>query len=235
MEHKSQLAVKVAVEVLKERCRQFQERIGNLEKENVILRTRGDRFVERKQNGQELEVEDLRRRIIELTEQKSHLKKNVSIVTDENRRLWSKLTELVCASGGSDNVVECGKKQATSARNALIRSKTFTQEQPAVVIRERAEDIHDKISLELEDISLKLIDSIAKEKTELELQCSQMAQLQAADLSFAFSFDNFDDDGLIDHFECHLNDLKSIRDTLNVEKKILLNNMENLKQRIKHL
>ena len=51
----------------------------------------------------------------------------------------------------------------------LIRSKTFTQDEPHIkLIPKNVTDESNRISLELEDISLKLICNIAKEKSELE-------------------------------------------------------------------
>lgn len=72
-------------------------------------------------------------------------------------------------------------------------------------------DENEKVSLELEDISLKLINSIAKEKMELELQCSEMMQIQNSNLVAKTSVDeNEFKETFIEEYLLNFNTIKNV-------------------------
>lgn len=234
MENPSQIAVQLALQTLKERCHNFQQRLTELEKENISLRSQV------KQSDHIFppsdEIDKLKAIIIELNEQKTQLKNNVTMVAAENRHLWYRLMQLtqVNKSLGTHlykihDSLKCHGK--SNMQSALSRSKTFTQEEGHVkLIPKNPIEYHDRLSLELEDISLKLISSIAKEKCELEMQCSQMSEIQGLEQmssSFGFTYnDDNADDTLLDKFEEHINELKIIKDVLLKEKEKLSGKME---------
>lgn len=233
------MAHQLALQTLNERCKNFQDRVSELEKENVKLRTKCIEVDTSKHS--ETEFDKLHRKIAELTEQKSQLKNNVMIVASENRELWSRLTKLMQVNKTLDkhfskinNSLKQHDKLTQSVHSPLIRSKTFTQEEPHLKVTPRnAVELHDAMSLELEDISLKLISNIAKEKSELELQCSQMAEIQndEVDLSnsfgFKYSYDDADDTVL--DFDNHVTELKNVKEMLLQNKEKFIKNMDNLR------
>lgn len=228
-------AVAIVIQTLKERCKNLQDRLTEVEKENVTLRCKHLQLDEAKEVSL-TEVDKLQRKVSELTEQKTQLKNNVLMVASENRQLWARLAKLMQANktmGSHLSKINDSLDQHNNTSSTLIRSKTFTQEQPNLKLTPRNPiDLQDKISLELEDISLKLINSIAKEKSELEMQCTQMAELQNSDVnigSMSFNYlDDDTDDSIVEGFENHIKCLKSIRD-------VLLTNRNNIKENINDL
>lgn len=240
MDDSPQLAVQLALQTLKERCQQFQDRLSELEKENVTLRSKCLEVDDSKSSL--TEIDRLNRKIAELTEQKAQLKSNVMMVSAENRLLWSRLSKLMQVNkslGSQLTKINDSLKQHNKSVNAmhspLIRSKTFTQEEPFLKVTSKSPvEVHDKISLQLEDISLKLISSIAKEKSELEMQCSQMAEIQSNDVNitssfgFTYSYDDVDD-ALVD-FENHISDLRTIKELLLQNKEQIIKNIDNVQQ-----
>lgn len=173
-----QQALQIAFQTLKERCRQFQEHISVLEAENVKLRVQQ---VNQPDADSLSGTEVQQRRIRELSEQNSQLQTHLKIVTDENRQLWTKLSKLseVNKSLGTHLTRINDTLAQHSSKQPVTRSKTFTISDSTKKSQQKdLVDENEKVSLELEDISLKLINSIAKEKMELELQCSQMMEIQ---------------------------------------------------------
>lgn len=172
----SQKALQIAFQTLKERCKRFQQHIAVLEAENVKLRgqvSQGD--------AESLSEGDTqKRRIRELTEQNTQLQSHLNMVSSENQQLWtelSKLTEVNKSLGTHLTKINESLSQH-SAKKPVSRSHTYTIDDATKKTSTSVVDENEKVSLELEDISLKLINNIAKEKMELELQCSQMMEIQ---------------------------------------------------------
>ncbi|KAL7024610.1 hypothetical protein ACKWTF_013126 [Chironomus riparius] len=159
------LALNVALQTIKERCVHLQKRLYALESENSRLRlnsvSSGDKLSEsRKDNSLISELESLRAKNAELTLQKSQLTENLSMISTENRKLWKRLSHLT-----KENITEADltKDEAIDddhlgAKHAnLIRSKTFTQNSPHQLLRERIAGKNigpDHDDNDLEDISL---------------------------------------------------------------------------------
>ncbi|KAF5304361.1 hypothetical protein FQA39_LY09740 [Lamprigera yunnana] len=231
----AQYALQIALQTLRERCQEFQQRIIILEQENLNLRSKlinKDDF----DDGSLPEVDTLREQVTQLSEQNLQLTNNVVMVSTENRRLWtrlSKLTQLNENLGSKLTKINDTLSQPNVLTHSpLVRSKTFTQDEPHTkLIPKNVTDENNRISLELEDISLKLICNIAKEKNELELQCSQMTEIQSNEAifvnSFAFTYD--DVDGSILEFDQYLQNLNNVRNILLEEKEKLLKDLSNLK------
>lgn len=232
----AQYALQVAFQTLKERCQQFQQRIALLEEENLSLRTRQSKDDSSVDSLSEIDA--LKDRITELTEQKNQLRNHIKLVTDENKQLWSRLSKLSEANKSlgtklnkiSDTLTQHNSKQHTP----VMRSKTFTIEDS--LKKTQANNVveeNNKISLELEDISLKVINSIAKEKMELEMQCSEMAKIQNNSTIISSSFgiecpEESVEEMTITEIEDMVQGLNDIKDTLVAENQKLKKTMENL-------
>lgn len=151
------LALNVALQTIKERCVHLQKRLYALESENSRLRlnsvSNSDKSNEsRKDNSLISELETLRAKNAELTLQKSQLTENLSMISTENRKLWKRLSHLT-----KENITEADITKDDSAKHAnLIRSKTFTQNSPHQLLREKiaGKNIGPDADDDLEDISL---------------------------------------------------------------------------------
>lgn len=200
-----QYALQVALQTMKERCLQLQQRLSIVEEENMNLRVKY--YVESldvSPSGTKSETELLRQKVTQLTKQKSQLTHNVLMVASENKQLWSRLSKLTQTNQPEANCktddASSPKKSPSTTPNptTLIRSKTFTHETPPTkLVRKSENDICTDSSLE--DISLKIINSIAQEKYELEKQCAQMAEMQSSEsflsssIGFAYPHDELED------------------------------------------
>lgn len=178
----SQKALQIAFQTLKERCKHFQQHIAVLEAENVKLR--GQQMTQSDTDSLS-EADVQRRRIKELLVQNMQLQTHLDIVSNENQQLWtelSKLTEVNKSLGTQLTKINESLSQHNT-KKPVTRSNTYTIEDvPKRSEHKSVVDENEKVSLELEDISLKLINNIAKEKMELELQCSQMMEIQNSNL-----------------------------------------------------
>lgn len=165
----SHYALHVALQTMKERCLTLQERLNTVEEENSTLR---------KQYGQDQpnfrgynmddrsEIDMLREQVGELTRQKYQLTEHIGMVASENRQLWlrlSKLTKDNQSLGISLNKIKTTLTETTASHQNLIRSKTFTQNSPNPILRQKMQ-MHDDNStethdncIEMEDVSLEEI------------------------------------------------------------------------------
>ncbi|XP_023169669.2 protein spindle-F [Drosophila hydei] len=174
---KMNCALQVALQTMKERCIQLQRRVSNMEEENQRLRegTQGSAAVA---NSNTLENTDssndvlsLRSQLHELQRQKEQLEDQISMVSNENRRLWSHLSKIskdqqhemkddevaIPAHARSTGKVSIGANQN------LIRSKTFTQHSPNPHLRQKM-----KTEVSLEEIPL---DEFDASEVELGYPC----------------------------------------------------------------
>jgi hypothetical protein len=159
------LALNVALQTIKERCVHLQKRLYALESENSKLRLdniNNDKttFVARKDNSLISELEDLRAKNAELTLQKNQLTENLSMISTENKKLWGRLSQLTkdnsnASQSNVDSDLAKGEcNEPTKLQANLIRSKTFTQNSPHQLLREKIAGNHIGPQNELEDISL---------------------------------------------------------------------------------
>lgn len=225
----SKYALHVALQTLKERCQNLQQRLSVVEEENIALRVHCNNIESR---NSMTELDTLRIKVLELKEQKTKLEDNFKLVANENKHLWSRLSKLLQVNKTlGSHLTKINESLNQHSKKALIRSNTFTQTDCDA---KKAVAENGKISLELEDVSLKLFSTIAKEKTELESQCSEMMEIQSetASNSFGFSYASDNNDTLVEDLEQHLNDLKNIKETLGRQNSLLkstLANMESIK------
>lgn len=233
--------MQIALETLTERCKQFEQRVIDVEAENARLKLTCAKLDDTKQDSLN-EIDILKQKNSQLREHNTQLKSNIQMVASENRQLWSRLTKLMEVNQklGSklnkinDSLIQHEMKMTESSHTPLIRSKTFTQNEPYLKYQQKnVADENTKISLELEDISLKLINSIAKEKNELEAQYNEMVELQTREMystGFGFSYPGDDlDESILENLEKHVNDLKSIKQNVLKEKQLLLDSISFVK------
>jgi hypothetical protein len=141
------LALNLALQTIKERCVHLQKRLFALESENSRLRLNTINSDNKNESQNSLsEIEELRAKNAELSLQKSQLTENLSMISTENRKLWKRLSQLTKENGNEENPEE-------KASPNLIRSKTFTQNSPHQLLKEKLVG-HQVGPDELEDISL---------------------------------------------------------------------------------
>ncbi|XP_017856409.1 PREDICTED: uncharacterized protein LOC108609191 isoform X2 [Drosophila arizonae] len=147
---KMNYALQVALQTMKERCIQLQRRVSNMEEENQRLRE--GTFGSSSANGSAQEktdcsndVSSLRSQLDELQRQKEQLEDQISMVSNENRRLWSHLSKISKDQQHESKDDEVALpahargagKVSIGANQNLIRSKTFTQHSPNPHLRQK--------------------------------------------------------------------------------------------------
>nr|CAI5826395.1 unnamed protein product [Callosobruchus analis] len=231
----AQYAMQIAVHTLRDRCKSLQQRIAQLEDENVGLRVRCNRH---ESNESSLsEMDKLKEQITHLSEHRDQLQDKIRMVTAENQDLWSKLGKLINVN---KNLGEQLKKindtvtQHTTPQHAtLIRSKTFTQDQPQTKVLQKNLEMNEKISLELETVSLKLMDSFSKQKMELEEICSEIDKMQESEEAVinedcGFYFDEEIENDMVSEFKYLVDDLAVLKEHALQQQKVLEENLRNL-------
>lgn len=180
------LALNVALQTIKERCVHLQKRLYALESENSRLRLNNVNSDNESRNVTDnslvSELENMRAKNAELTLQNSQLTENLSMISTENRKLWRRLSHLTKENGdneadkGSEELLEPVAKQHAN----LIRSKTFTQNSPHQLLKEKlvGSQIGPADDDELEDISLindcgfsaadKMVDGVESESCDVD-------------------------------------------------------------------
>lgn len=168
----SHYALHVALQTMKERCLSLQQRLTAVEEENADLRKKFGQdqpHVSAKMDARS-ECELLSEQVGELTRQKYQLTEHIGMVALENRQLWlrlSKLTKDNQSLGVSLNKIKTtlteGAAASSVAHQNLIRSKTFTQNAPNPILRQKmmqqdgnAMDCGNEMDdVSLEEVSLK--------------------------------------------------------------------------------
>lgn len=232
----AQYAIQIAVQTLRDRCKSLQHRVAVLEEENMSLRVQCSR---NQVNENSLtEIDKLKGHITELTEQKDQLQNRIRMICNENQDLWNKLGKLTTVNknlGDQLNKINDTVTQVTfplQPHTPLIRSKTFTQDEPQTRFLQKNLEINEKISLELEDISLKLSDNFSKQKMELDKLCSEMEGMQFNDNiiteNCGFFYEDELDEDLVEEVKYLLENLKMLRDEALQQRNIIEKNLGNL-------
>ncbi|XP_016998443.2 protein spindle-F [Drosophila takahashii] len=138
-------ALQVALQTIKERCIQLQRRVASLEEENQRLRSEGAPSASVNGIGVTGDVLSLKTQVSELQRQKEQLEEHISMVSNENRRLWSRLSQI-----SKDQHLNQVPSSPQNQQN-LVRSKTFTQHSPNPHLRQKL------LSDGLKDLSLEEI------------------------------------------------------------------------------
>ncbi|KAH8295328.1 hypothetical protein KR018_009984 [Drosophila ironensis] len=150
---KMNYALQVALQTIKERCIQLQRRVSSMEEENQRLREASARSAPTAPlPASAADVLSLRAQVGELQRQKEQLEEHIGMVSNENRRLWSRLSQL-----SKDQQQPAAPPSPSDARanlnQNLVRSKTFTQHSPNPHLRQKllSDGLRD---LSLEEIAL---------------------------------------------------------------------------------
>lgn len=233
-----QYALQVAVQTMKERCLQLQERLSVVEEENTKLRMKHNSDFLEMSDPSKAEVEMLKEKIAQLTKQKSQLTHNVLMVATENRHLWNRLSKLTQANqtlGNQLTKINDTLNQGSPAVQVppnLIRSKTFTHEAPPKIIPKLNKEIY--VDSSLKDISLKILNNIAQEKTELEKQCAQMTEIttngEYIQSSIGFAYLNDESDNCDAELVQHQEKLNQLKEQLLSQREKLKNHIELFKR-----
>lgn len=184
-------AMHVALQTMKERCQSLQQKLSIVEDENQTLRKSAglDRHQHQLLPPHPNEIEMLQDKIGELTRQKFQLTEHITMVSTENRQLWSRLSKLTKDNAQLDTSLSLAKLKETAAAAAattsttgqnLIRSKTFTQNAPNPILRMRMTaaatggGTNDTNQMSLEEISLKILNEFLEGKAEVERKCADI-------------------------------------------------------------
>lgn len=162
-------ALLVAFETMKERCQRLQTRLAVVEKENIRLKCGRDASTAMKTDNSSDES-TLQEKIEELTKQKSQLSDHVFMVAAENRQLWNRLTRLTKTNkslGSQLTKISDTLKQHPATQSSDITSYNFCDMFSSDKSGEKES---------LEEISLRLINSIMLEKSNLEQQYAEVKE-----------------------------------------------------------
>lgn len=232
--HGSQYAVQIAVHTLRERCKSFQQRISTLEEENINLRMS---CIHKEDKNSVSEMEKLNEQITELTQQKEQLQERVRMISGENQELWNKLGQLVSVNKSlGDQLSQINEtvshnRAPLQTNNNLIRSKTFTQDEPMTKFLQKNLELNEKISMELENVSLKLSDSFSKQRNELKKFSNQLTELKSSEMigeHLGFDYVDKVDEDLYEEFQFVLHDIKYLKNEVLDQKNVLRRNLKNL-------
>ncbi|EEZ98008.1 hypothetical protein TcasGA2_TC000407 [Tribolium castaneum] len=241
----AQYAVHVALQTLKERCKNLQEMVTTLEEENLHLR---GQLSKSEQSSVSLsDFDKLKAQVAELTENKLQLLNKVKMVTNENQELWNKLSRLSHVNHNlgtqlskiNDSLVQYTSKNKET-HSPLIRSKTFTQDEPHTKVLQKNIEENGKICAELEEISLKIINGFAQDKSELDSLYSEIRGAQWGENiiseSCGFQYDDYESN-IIENFNSILEELKTTKLTVANQRVALqlalskLNNIQEIKRK----
>ncbi|XP_017886483.1 protein spindle-F [Ceratina calcarata] len=243
-------ALLVAFKTMNERCQQLQLRLSTVEEENMHLRLecgkdKSTTITKSPNNSEKSVVDTLREKIEELKEQKSQLTHQVFMVAAENRQLWKRLTKLT----------RTNKTLGSHLTKISDTLKEHSPVQPSELVSYSCQDISDSTlkenvkqqavltangekDLSLEEISLRLINSIMLEKSDLEQQYLEMVELQNStelDLrNIGFTYPE-DSDTDLELFKQHDMRLLQMKNTLLAQQTTLKRALQNFKKKKKGL
>lgn len=235
-------ALLVAFKTMKDRCQQLQARLTIVEEENACLRLECGKdmstaIIKLNDDNEKTPLQILQEKVEDLTKEKSQLTNRVSMVDSENHQLWKRLTKLSRTNkslGKHLKKISDTLKRHSPAQPLDIASYSFPNmsdpgKQDAIKKCQKDES--------LEEISLKLINSIMIEQSDLEPQYAEMVELQKntefdlQNRGFAYRED-FDTDSL-EQLKQHDSRLSQTRDALRVQQarlKKVLRNVKKMKQ-----
>ncbi|XP_073818263.1 C2H2-type zinc binding domain-containing protein spindle-F [Musca autumnalis] len=137
-QQKQHLALRVALDTMKDRCILQQKLLKDVEEENQKLRERLTQNANCNTNsntgGGVAETFQLRLQVSELQRLNEQLQAHINMVSSENRKLWSRLSQIAKESETSDQATASANEGSPRGGNSggglsnqnLIRSKTFT-------------------------------------------------------------------------------------------------------------
>lgn len=230
----SHYALHVALQTMRERCISLQQRLTVVEEENLSLRKKfgeDNPNVHSNMDGQS-EIETLREQVGELTRQKFQLTEHIGMVASENRQLWSRLSKLTKDNQTLGNSLNKIKNTLTGGGSMghqnLIRSKTFTQNSPNPILRQRMMHTGDNAK-GMDDVSLEEI-SLKESNDSSNDQCSRQSindlMNRGGTITNSMGFGYLNDESINTIL---LNDTKKCLDNMVDIKKELLRQQSDLK------
>lgn len=229
----SHYALHVALQTMKERCISLQKRLTDVEDENLSLRKKygEDNPNVHSNMGDRSEIETLREQVGELTRQKFQLTEHIGMVASENRQLWSRLSKLTKDNqtlGISLNKIKNTLTGGSMVHQNLIRSKTFTQNSPNPILRQRMMHTGDN-GKGMDDVSLEEI-SLKESNDSSNEQCLQQSNNdlmnRGGTIANSMGFGYLNDESINTIL---LNDTKKCLDNMVDIKKELLRQQSDLK------
>lgn len=194
----SQSALYVALQTMKERCLNLQQRLTTVQEENLVLRQNHHKLPPVVAPG--TTNLELLATVQELSHTKEQLNDRINMVASENRQLWSRLSQMTKATATNTESSSSAPQPSTIPNNSsnpnLIRSKTFTQNAPNPALRSKMQpEVQCQISdLSLEEISLKVLNEMLDSKSELERICGEMTSPITSKTVNSYGFGYLNDD-----------------------------------------
>uniref|UniRef100_A0A1B6DK04 UBZ1-type domain-containing protein n=2 Tax=Clastoptera arizonana TaxID=38151 RepID=A0A1B6DK04_9HEMI len=225
----SRYALQLALQTMRERCQHFQTRLSAVEEENLKL------HLERLNcniNETKSDTARLEEQVAQLTRQKTQLTHHIFMVATENKQLWTRLSQLTEKNQSLGSHLT---KISETLSNHSAADVTKPNESINIIQscnREKKETNEES----LEEISLKIMNNIKKEKMDLEQQYNQMVELQISTISMEdceFTLQNSHglevEDLESEETEDLLQDIRRISEKLKEEKEMLRLQQEGLK------
>lgn len=186
----SYYALLAAFKTMKERCQLLQARLTSVEEENICLRLECGKdtstaTVRVNDNNEKTMLQVLQEKVEELAKQKSQITHHIFMVASENRQLWKRLTKLTRTNKSLGN--QLTKISDTLKQHSPVQPSDIVSYNFSDVYSSNAEGTKKKHIMpanngekeqSLEEISLRLINSIMLEKSDLEQQYAEMIELQ---------------------------------------------------------
>lgn len=149
------LALNLALQTIKERCMHLQKRLYALESENSRLKLNSVNNDKPSDSESLSEIQELRAKNAELALQKNQLTDNLTMISTENRKLWKRLSQLTKENLVEEDVTSRETQEGKNHATNLLRSKTFTQNSPHQLLKEKLVDHQvGPDDTDLEDVSL---------------------------------------------------------------------------------
>ncbi|KAL1132292.1 hypothetical protein AAG570_010249 [Ranatra chinensis] len=207
---------------MKERCQKLQNRLSRLEDENLQLRIEKKKLysaVNKHENF--VSISALEKKVAELSRQKSQLSHHILMVATENKELWQRLSKLT--------------EENESLGNHLINITDSLKKQPEAAPKpDKSIDLVESCDggkdESLEEISIKVINSLMKGKNMLENQCEEMLELQDGNVNIdqcGFVLEDKDDGARED--DSLLGEMKDVLERMSSERTILKQQQDGLK------
>nr|XP_031829441.1 protein spindle-F [Nomia melanderi] len=211
---------------MNERCRQLETRLATVEEENMCLRLECGKdesaaIMKIKDDNEETIVQTLKVKVEELTKQKSQLTHQIFMVAEENRKLWNRLTKLTRTNkslGSQLTKISDTLKQHSPAQPTDIVSYNFCDISQSTKSKDGSQQLiadNEEKEQTLEEISLRLINSIMLEKSDLEQQYAEMVELQNStevnlqNIGFTYPEDSDTDLELLKQHDIRLSQIKN--------------------------
>ncbi|XP_015588461.1 protein spindle-F [Cephus cinctus] len=239
----SEYALQLAFQTMKERCQQLQNRLAVVEEENLCLRLECGKdtstaVVRGNASSERTVVQTLQEKVEDLTKQKSQLTHYIFMVAAENRQLWNRLTRLAKTNkslGRHLNKISDTLKEHPPMTPSDVLSYSF-RDISSLIKNESTNCLpstnNENRQQSLDEMSLKILNSLKLRKSELEQQCAEMVEMQNSfDLNLRNGGFTYPEDGDVDS----LQQLKQHDVRLSQTKDALLAQQAKLKSALRNL